>query len=134
VAKLTNKQQAFCEHYVSNGFNATQAAISAGYSEKTAGSIGGENLQKPEIVQEIAKFQARVADKAEITALDLVAELEEARELAKEQGQGSVLVSATMGKAKLLGLEQNILQHQGANGGPIKTDNKFTIEIIKPNA
>jgi phage terminase small subunit len=30
--KLTMKQEAFCKYYMTNGFNATQAAISAGYS------------------------------------------------------------------------------------------------------
>lgn len=35
--------------------NATQAAIRAGYSEKTAYSIGDENLKKPEIKKYNAK-------------------------------------------------------------------------------
>ena len=38
--------------------NATQAAIRAGYSPDTAGSIGGENLKKPEISAAIAKAMA----------------------------------------------------------------------------
>lgn len=45
---LTDKQKRFCEEYMRD-FNATQAAIRAGYSEKTAFSIGSENLRKPEI-------------------------------------------------------------------------------------
>lgn len=47
-AVLTTKQQRFVEEYLID-FNATQAAIRSGYSEKTAGSIGSENLKKPEI-------------------------------------------------------------------------------------
>ena len=46
---MTDKQKLFIEHYMSNGFNATQAAKSAGYSEKTAGQIGEQNLKKLEI-------------------------------------------------------------------------------------
>lgn len=46
---LTPKQAAFVAAYVANP-NATQAAIEAGYSAKTAYSIGNENLSKPEIV------------------------------------------------------------------------------------
>jgi phage terminase small subunit len=53
---LTGKQQAFVLAYVSNGFNATQAALTAGYSEKTAYSIGSENLKKPDIKQAIESF------------------------------------------------------------------------------
>jgi phage terminase small subunit len=54
--KLTDKQRAFVSAYVSNGFNATQAALTAGYSESSAGSIGSENLQKPEIRDAIDSF------------------------------------------------------------------------------
>lgn len=46
--KLTAKEFRFCEEYIVD-LNATQAAIRASYSEKTAGQIGYENLKKPEI-------------------------------------------------------------------------------------
>ncbi|MFR7383035.1 MAG: terminase small subunit, partial [[Clostridium] leptum] len=46
MAKLTAKQQRFVDEYLID-LNATQAAIRAGYSEKTAFSIGTENLRKP---------------------------------------------------------------------------------------
>ena len=49
---LSNKQQAFISHYLIDR-NATRAAIRAGYSAKTAYSIGPENLKKPEIVEAI---------------------------------------------------------------------------------
>jgi phage terminase small subunit len=49
---MNDKQAAFCREYVKD-FNATQAAIRAGYSVKTAGAIGSENLTKPEIKQAI---------------------------------------------------------------------------------
>ena len=45
---LTPKQKAFAEYYLEYG-NATEAAKKAGYSERSAGSIGEENLKKPEI-------------------------------------------------------------------------------------
>lgn len=45
---LTEKEKLFCEIYVQN-FNATQAAIKAGYSPNSATSIGYENLRKPHI-------------------------------------------------------------------------------------
>lgn len=56
MAKLTPKQLQFCREYLID-FNATQSAIRAGYSEKTAYSIGVENLKKPEIQQEIERLQ-----------------------------------------------------------------------------
>lgn len=46
--KLTTKQKLFCDEYIKSG-NAKQSAIKAGYSPKTAYSIGNENLNKPEL-------------------------------------------------------------------------------------
>ena len=51
---LSNKQIAFIDAYIKS-WNATQAAIEAGYSEKTARSIGSENLTKPDISEEIKR-------------------------------------------------------------------------------
>ena len=45
---LTPKQKAFANYYIECG-NASEAARKAGYSPKTAGAIGEENLKKPEI-------------------------------------------------------------------------------------
>lgn len=45
---LNHRQVTFCEEYIKTN-NATKASIAAGYSEKTAYSIGNENLKKPEI-------------------------------------------------------------------------------------
>lgn len=50
--KLTAKQKRFVQEYLID-LNATQAAIRAGYSKKSAHSIGPENLEKPEIKQAI---------------------------------------------------------------------------------
>ncbi len=52
MKELTAKQELFVKEYLVDG-NATQSAIRAGYSEKTAYSIGNENLRKPEIQKAI---------------------------------------------------------------------------------
>lgn len=66
---LTRKQQAFVNAYIVNGFNATQAALSAGYSEDTAYSIGHENLRKPEIKAAInAVFDEYAMSASEVLA------------------------------------------------------------------
>jgi len=49
---LTAKQRAFIEEYIID-LNATQAAIRAGYSEKTARAMGHENLTKPNIIEAV---------------------------------------------------------------------------------
>ena len=55
--KMTDKQKRFCDEYLID-LNATQAAIRAGYSKKTAGVIGDENLKKPYIKEYIEKRMA----------------------------------------------------------------------------
>lgn len=73
--KLTPKQERFIAEYLID-LNATQAAIRAGYSEKTAHSIGQENLHKPVIAAEIAKRQSKAAQKLEVTGERVLRELE----------------------------------------------------------
>lgn len=58
--ELTGKQKAFCREYIFD-FNASRAARVAGYSEATAGSIGSENLTKPEIQAYIKELQDDLA-------------------------------------------------------------------------
>lgn len=70
MAKLTAKQQRFCDEYLID-LNATQAAIRAGYSKKTAYSIGVENLKKPELKKYIDERMAEkekklIADQDEV--------------------------------------------------------------------
>ena len=48
MAKLTAKQQRFCDEYLID-LNATQAAIRAGYSEASARQMGTQNMSKPSI-------------------------------------------------------------------------------------
>lgn len=66
MANLTLKQIAFADEYIINGGNATQAAIKAGYSKKTAETIGFENLRKPKIVEYIASKVRPIVEKREI--------------------------------------------------------------------
>lgn len=71
---MTDKQKRFCEEYLID-LNATKAALRAGYSEKTAGSIGCENLMKPEISEYIEKLRAEQSKRTGITADRVLAEL-----------------------------------------------------------
>lgn len=60
MASLTTKQKAFIEAYCGN---ATEAALKAGYSKKTAAFIGAENLKKPQIIEQIKKREEKRANK-----------------------------------------------------------------------
>lgn len=70
MARMTEKQKRFCDEYLID-LNATQAAIRAGYSKKTAGVIANENLNKPYIKEYIEKRMAEkeaelIADQNEV--------------------------------------------------------------------
>ena len=69
---LSNKQRVFVEEYL-QCWNATEAARRAGYSPKTAYSIGQENLRKPEIA---AAVKARINEKT-MQADEVLARLSE---------------------------------------------------------
>lgn len=67
---MTPRQQKFCDEYLISG-NATEAAIKAGYSRKTAKQTGSENLSKPDlrayIDEQLAKIHsAKIADAEEV--------------------------------------------------------------------
>lgn len=71
---LTKKETRFCYEYCID-LNATQAAIRAGYSERSARSIGCENLTKPNIKAQIQKMRDRLEETAGVTSLMIVNEL-----------------------------------------------------------
>lgn len=75
--KLTAKQLVFIEEYLID-LNATQAAIRAGYSKKTAQQVGSQNLSKLVIQTEIQKAMKQRSERTGITAikiLDAIAEI-----------------------------------------------------------
>ena len=67
MGKLTQKQAQFVEEYLID-LNATQAAIRAGYSEKTARFIGQENLTKPNIAVVIQEAMSERSERVQIDA------------------------------------------------------------------
>ena len=90
--KLTEKQKLFCDYYLID-LNATQAAIKAGYSKKTARFIGNENLTKPYIQEYIKK---RMEEKEN----DLIASQDEVlkyltRVMRREEMESAVVVTKT---------------------------------------
>lgn len=59
MSKLTQKQENFVQLYCGEcRFNATKAAIQAGYSEKSAAAIGEQNLRKLEISARVKEVLA----------------------------------------------------------------------------
>lgn len=66
MKQLTPKQEWFIREYLRD-LNATQAAIRAGYSRRTARSIAQENLTKPDIQEAIQEAMVMREKRTEVT-------------------------------------------------------------------
>lgn len=93
MAKMTAKQMRFCDEYLID-LNATQAAIRAGYSEKTAGVIANENLNKPYISEYIKK---RMAEKEAELIADQNEVLKYLTQVLRGESQSEVVVIENIG-------------------------------------
>lgn len=128
MAKLTDKQQRFVEEYLID-MNATQAAIRAGYSVKTADVIGSENLVKPNIAEAIKEAQQKTSQKLEVTrenALEILLRMQATNEYVNPNAS----LKAMDMVIKMLGLNEPIKTDVTTNGKDIQQEIK--ISIIKP--
>ncbi|HHZ70018.1 MAG TPA: terminase small subunit [Flavobacteriales bacterium] len=112
VNKLTPKQDAFVKAYLLNNGNATQAAIDAGYSEKTAKSVGSENLTKPDIARAIKEHQKKSDESYVWTKADKLKKLEKLIERCSldDEEKGALNASAAISAIK----EHNLMQGDNA--------------------
>lgn len=104
--KLTVKQFAFVQAYCTPGKgynNATQAAIIAGYSAKTAYSIGQRLLKHVETSKHIDRVKADMVAESKFTREKQLKDLEIARNIAEHQKNASAMVSATREQNEMLG-------------------------------
>ena len=147
MANLTPKQQRFVEEYLID-LNATQAAIRAGYSEKTAQEIGSENLSKPMVAKAIQEAQNKRAERTEITQDYVLTNIQKVIERCMQvqqvdncltQTEDGELAQAFMFKeqgalkglellGKHLGLFKDKIEHTGKDGGPIDLSLKVVFE------
>lgn len=102
--KLTPKQKAFVREYKKNGGNGTQAAIKAGYSEKTARKIAAENVTKPVIREALEKEEKKLQEKYEYTIDDMVRELDDVKMKADAEQNRQAQIKAIELKGKAFGL------------------------------
>ena len=99
--KLTAKQKAFVAEYLID-LCATQAAIRAGYSEKTARSQGQRMLTNVDIARAVATAQARRSERTEVTQDYVLTAIKDTIEQYRGGGEGSN-PNAVLKGAELLG-------------------------------
>lgn len=111
AAKALNpKQSRFVAEYLKD-LNATQAAIRAGYSERTARAIGHENLTKHNIAAAVRAAQLVRAEKLEITTEKVLADLEDARRNAMATMEWGPAIRACELQGKHLGMFSDKHEH-----------------------
>lgn len=137
--KLTAKQQRFVEEYLID-LDATQAAIRAGYSPKTAGQQGYQLLQKTSIKKMLAKLSKQRSDETGITAEWVLAEAARSYKINAntriDDDGNEVQINPTAAKAFLelvgrhvqIGAFSDRLEHSGPGGQPIQA--RMEIEFV----
>lgn len=118
MAGLTIKQEAFCQAYIETG-NASGAYRTAYAADKMKPEAVHVNASKlldnAKVALRLSELQSEIKQRHNVTVDSLIAELEEARQsaLLAETPQSSAAVAATMGKAKLTGLDKVVVELTG---------------------
>lgn len=128
---MTDKEQRFIAEYLVD-LNATQAAIRAGYSEKTANRIASRLLSKVDISAEIAVRKAKQLAKADLTATRVLEELRrlafsDVRKLFDEQGDLRPLGELSDEDAAAIAGLEVIIKNAKAGDGQTDTIHKIKV-------
>jgi phage terminase small subunit len=121
---MTPKQEMFVKEYLID-LNATQAAVRAGYSEKSAMEIGYQLLRKTSVQEAIQKAVDERAKNVEITTEWILQGIRDIADNLDEQTKDRLKAYELLGKyLKMFTDKQEV---SGASGGPI------TFQFVEPN-
>ncbi len=119
---VTPKEIAACQYYVSNHCawpEAWKSAFTAKYAnDKNLQRAYTATYKKQRVQDYIKHLQNKTRELVNITAADLLLELEEARQVALDQLDPKVMVASTLGKAKILGLLEGVMPGDGGTRLP----------------
>jgi hypothetical protein len=118
--ELNAKQQCFVSEYLCD-LNATQAAMRAGYSSKTAEQIGHQLLNKTSVKRAIGTALAERATKSKRKALDVLRDIQELAQTAKNnyinEPSNHNMLNGALKALELEGKHLGVAEHVGAGGG-----------------
>ena len=134
--KLTIKQEKFANLYIELG-NASEAYRQSYNCQKMKDETVNRNakilLDDNKIATRIDELRSELAERHDITKDTLITELEEARQIAKDTAKAASMVSATMGKARILGLDKQVIEHTGTNGTPLQLPTFNIVGVLPEN-
>lgn len=131
MPKLTDKQKEFVRQYLVD-LNATQAAVRAGYSERTAYSVGQRLLKNVEIQRAVAAAQAKRARRVEIKAEDVLRGVIEVTTQARDSGDLKTALKGYELQGKHLGMWTEKVKQEvsGPDGGPVASE--IVVRFVEP--
>jgi phage terminase small subunit len=124
---LTEKMKMFCREYVKD-FNASEAAIRAGYSKKTARNIGSENLTKPDIQNYIEKLKTKLINDKNKIIFENIQFWEEIRKNKKSKDSDRIRASENLGKYANMFIERIAIESIEIGKPPSLDDAEFPDE------
>lgn len=133
---LKPKQESFCQKYIELG-NASEAYRQSYDAEDMNSNVihtkASELLKNGKVTVRIEQLRKAHKMRHNINIDVLLLELEEARQaaLGAENPQSSAAVAATMGKAKILGLDKQVIDHTSSDGSMVPMPTR--IEIVAPS-
>lgn len=111
---------------LAKGKTATEAYVLAGYKSHDGNAATLRGNQR--VADRVAELQAIAAKAVALTVHDIARQLDEDRVFAQKQGSAAAAVSATMGKAKVLGLIIDKNEFSGVGGAPIEAHVTHTLD------
>ena len=99
---MTPKQRSFAEHYALD-HNGAAAAVRAGYARRSARQMASDLLAKPDIQALVAEHERAAAKRLAVTKERIIAELEQAIELARQKGDPGAMIRGWAEIGKLIG-------------------------------
>lgn len=127
---MTPKQELFVQTYfeTSNASEAYKRAYNTQANANTVYRKASQLLKHPEVIKLLAELKEETRQRHKLTIDDILQELEQSRLLALENIQCSAAVTATMSKAKLLGLVVDKNEVTGKDGRAIKHEIKVSFD------
>ena len=119
--KLTPKQEGFCQDYITTGNQTRAYELNYNVKNMLPASINNkayELRKNVDVTSRINELQERVAKKFEVTVESLTKEFEEDRQLARELDMPSAAIAATNGKARIHGLDKQVMSNDPENPMP----------------
>lgn len=107
---LEGRQETFCQLYSTGTYSASEAYRLAGYAAKGADAGSARLLVNVRIKARIRFIQAERAEKEHVTRETLASEYNRAYAIAEAENNAPGMVSATTGKARLYGLDKQVIE------------------------